>query len=159
VIGLERDHRLEALHGLGKLPVVAQHVAEVVVRVDVAGLERNGLAIAFHRRRALAHGPQRVAQVAVVDLARAMRERGHDELHRARVVAFVIRDKPEQMQRVRVIRLHRENLPIDGRRFREAPRVLKREAAFDGRHGTCRRRHALRKRSARQRAHSPYLRR
>lgn len=80
----------------------------------VIRFQRDRLAKTFHRRGAHASGGEGIAEVAVEDLALVVGQSAHDELARLRVVATVVRDEAEQVERVGVVRFGREDLAING---------------------------------------------
>ncbi len=97
-----------------QLPLVLQHGAQVVVGLGIVGLQFQGPAAAGNRFGKPVQGTIRSSQV-VVEGGRGpvQPDRPLDALDGGLVLARLRSNHAEKMERIGMIRLDRENLPID----------------------------------------------
>ena len=113
----EIDRVTERLHRCFVLLQRAQCIAEIVVRVDVIRLHRDGLPETFGRRGRPVVRLHHVAEVEVIQRQRLARDCRHDHLGGRLVPTGPMCDETEQMHRIGVLRIKREHAAQERLRF------------------------------------------
>jgi hypothetical protein len=120
-----RDRRAHAAHGVVEAAQVALRNGEVVAGVVVPGHERERTLEGVRRVLVAAQRAQRDAQVRVVVGVVGLRAyRRGEQLLGAREVLALDRAHPQQVQRIGVIRLHREHLLVERLGARQIARAV-----------------------------------
>ena len=125
MIGLQCQHPPEASLRLLKFPLLGKHIGEAVMRIPMAGFQVDGAPIAGRGRRQIALQKVGVSKVVViVRRSRIVLDGSKDQWNSDLILAGLLRDDTEVMERIGVLRIDLQDLAIAGFGLRQAARLM-----------------------------------
>ena len=133
IVGPDRERPAASFDGLFESAFVFQRNAKIAVSLGMVRPVRDGLPPSLDGFVQLAFVLQRIAETVMrLGIARTDRERPADEIHRHIVPPHLAGDDAQKMQRPRVLRFRRENLPVERLRLTQPPGLVVLERDLNG---------------------------